>query len=115
MSTESSEQVAVRVGKALTDKSASDYGSGFTDKEYPEIAWSMYGLPVTNEIAVVAEVGSLKLGMTRLSAVLCPAMIDRIFGIDIADQHLALWLSKELWEAHSERLVTEALRVRHAS
>lgn len=112
MSNESSEEVAVRVRIARIDEAVCDYGSGFADKEYPEIVWSMYGLPDTNEIAVIAEVGSLKLGMTHVSAVLCPAMIDRIFGIDIDDQRLALWLSKELWEAHSERLVTEALRVR---
>lgn len=105
----------MRVGSALIGEAAINYGSGFTDKEYPEIVWSMWGLPATNEIAVIAEVGSLKLGMARVSGLLEPAMIDRIFGIDVNDQRLALWLSKELWDAHSERLIAEALRVRRAS
>ncbi|WP_295683821.1 hypothetical protein [Nevskia ramosa] len=115
MSEESPEEVAVRVSIALSGEAASDYGSGFIDKEYPEIVWSMYGLPDTNEIAVIAEVGSLQLGMAHVSALLWPAMIDRVFGIDVDDQRLALRLSKELWDAHSERFVAEALRVRRAS
>lgn len=112
MSYESPEEVAVRVNDAMIGAAVSDYGSGLADKDYPEIVWSIYGLPVTNEIAVIAEVGSLKLGMAYVSALLWPAMIDRVFGIDIDDKHLALRLSKELWDAHSERLVEAALRIR---
>ncbi|WP_292999922.1 hypothetical protein [Nevskia sp.] len=115
MSNESPEEIAVRVRTALIDEAASDYGSDFKDKEYPEIVWSMYGLLRTNEIAVIAEVGSLKLGMARVSSVVWPAMIDRIFGVDIEDRNLALWLSKELWDVRSNQLVTEAMRVRHLS
>lgn len=115
MSDESPALIAARVSAALLSEAAIDYGSGFTDKEYPEIVWSMYGLPGTNEIAVIAEVGSLKLGMAHVSSLVWPAMADRIFGIDIDDQRLALWLSKELWEAQSDRLAAEAIRVRQSS
>lgn len=115
MSDESPEQVAVRVSAALIGEAAIDYGSGFTDNDYPEIVWSMCGLPETNEIAVIAEVGNLKLGMAHVSSLVWPAMADRIFGIDVDDQRLALWLSNELWEAQSDRLIAEALGVRRLS
>lgn len=52
MNDETQEQVAVRVITALIGNAAIDYGSGFTDKEYPEIVWAMCGPPDTNEIAV---------------------------------------------------------------
>lgn len=114
MSIESPEEAAVRVSAALIGGTAINYGSGFTDKEYPEIVWSIRGLPDTNEIAVIIEVGSLKPGMAHASGLLWPAMIDRIFGIDVDDQRLALWPSKEMWDVHSDLLVAAALRVRHA-
>lgn len=75
----------------------------------------MCGLPGTNEIVVMAAVGTLKLGMAHPSILAWPAMIDRIFGIDVDDQRLALWLSEQLWNAHSDRLIAEALRLRQAS
>jgi len=115
MSDESPEQIAARVSAALLSEAAIDYGSGLTDKEYPEIVWSMYGLPSTNEVAVIAKVGSLELGLAHVSSLVWPAMADRIFGIDIDDQRLALWLSKELWDAQSDRLAAEAVRVRQSS
>jgi hypothetical protein len=86
MSDESPEQVAARANAAFLGETAIDYGSGFTDKEYPEIVWSMCGLPGTNEIAVIAEVGNLRLGKACFSGLVWPAMIDRIFGIDVDDQ-----------------------------
>jgi hypothetical protein len=115
MTDESPEQVAKRAQVALETQAAIDYGSGFTDKEYPEIAWSMCGLPETNEIVIIAAVGAIQLGMAHLSGLAWPAMIDRIFGIDIDDQRLALWLSEQLWNAHSNQLIAEALRLRPSS
>jgi len=114
MSDESPEQVAARAAAALERQSSIDYGSGFSDKEYPEIVWAMCGLPESNEILVMAAVGTLKLGMAHPSSLAWPAMIDRIFGIDVDDQRLAFWLSEQLWNAHSVRLIAEALRVRQA-
>jgi hypothetical protein len=114
MSDESPEQVATRAADALGSGKAIDYGSGFADKEYPEIIWSMYGLPGTNEIVVVAAVGEIKLGHAHPSALAWPAMVDRIFGIDVDDQRLAFWLSEQLWNARSERMIAEALRVRRS-
>lgn len=112
MSSESPERTAERINTALISKVTIDYGSGFADKEYPEIVWSTYGLPETNEISVVAEVGNLELGIAHVSGLAWPAMVDRQFGIDVSDQQLAFRLSDELWDAHSERLITEALRIR---
>ena len=112
MSAETAEQVAVRVIVARSAMSAIVYGSGFADKEYPEIVWSICGLPVTNEIVVLAEVGGLKLGKAHQSSLAWPAMVDRIFGIDVDDQRLALWLSAQLWASTSDQLIGEALRIR---
>lgn len=114
MSIETPEEVVTRVQAALAGQSVIDYGSGYTDKEYPEIVWSMWGLPDTNEMAVIAAVGTLELGMAHRSILEWPAMVDRIFGIDVDDQRLAFWLSEQLWNAHSDRLIAEALRIRGA-
>ena len=114
MSAETAEQVALRASAALESRSAIDYGSSFADKQYPEIVWSMCGLPSTNEIAVIATVGDLRFGMAHRSVLEWPAMIDRIFGIDVDDQRLALWLSEQLWASHSEQLIAAALQIRHA-
>jgi len=101
MSAETAEQIAVRVIVARSDMSAIDYGAGFADKEYPEIVWSICGLPETNEIVVIAivviaEVGRLKLGKAHQTSLAWPAMVDRIFRIDVDDQKLALRLSAQL-------------------
>lgn len=109
---ETPEQVARRAHQALEAQSAIDYGSGFIDKEYPEIRWSMCGLVDTNEIVIIAIVGAVQLGIAHRSQLEWPAMIDRVFGIDIADQQLAFWLSERLWSVHSKRLASEALRLR---
>ncbi|WP_421793237.1 hypothetical protein [Hydrocarboniphaga effusa] len=112
MSAETPGEVAERVAKARNTMSAIDYGSGFSDKEYPEIIWSMCGLTKTSEIVVMAEVGDLKIGKAHRSGLSYPHMVDRIFGIDIDDQRLALWLSSQLWDSNANQLITEALRVR---
>jgi len=100
MSSESAEQIALRVRQALEDASAIDYGSGFSDKDYPEVVWSMCGLPGSNEIVVVAAVGKLSLGMAHPSSLAWPAMIDRIFGIDVDDQSPTAHREAETAKAH---------------
>lgn len=45
---------------------------------------------------MIATVGDLRFGMAHRSVLEWPAMIDRIFGIDVDDQRLALWLSEQL-------------------
>jgi hypothetical protein len=112
MKDESPEDVANRIAAALVDDKAIDYGSGFKDREFPEITWAMYGIPETNEIVVTATVGTLCLGIADQSNLLYPAMIDRIFGIDISDAVLVEQLTERLWTVQSSRLVAEAIRIR---
>lgn len=109
---ESTEQTAIRVLDALAAGTAIPYATAMLDKQYPEIQWAILGLPDRNEIAVVAQIGDLRLGKARASTLLFPAMHDRIFGIDMSDQVLAARLADELWAAYSERLITAVLRRR---
>lgn len=112
---ESAEAVALRVAAELQAQTAIDYSDDLTDKEYPEITWFQYGLSATNEIAVVARVGREQLGQAEPSTLLIPSMADRIWGMDVDDQRLALWISEQIWKQHSGRLISEALRVRKSS
>lgn len=109
---ESPEEVARRVVDAIAQGNVIDYLAGTTDKEYPEVMWAIFGLPLTREIAVVARVGDLHLAKAAPSTLLLPAMEERVFGIDVSDQILANELSDALWAEHSERLVAAALRRR---
>ena len=109
MTTEvSPEAVASRIAQAIAQGRGIEYGSEMPDKEYPGISWSIFGLPETNEIAVTVRAGNLRLGMIAPSTLIHPAMVDRIFGIDVSDQQLAHSLSDQLWAAHSALLIAQA-------
>jgi hypothetical protein len=69
-----------------------------TDKDFPEIRWTIFGAPNTDEIIVRAQVHGKSFYMAGASPLLYPSMIDRIFGIDIDDHALASSLSNQLWE-----------------
>ncbi len=109
---ESPEEVASRVIEALVHGQVIDYVNGTTDKEYPEVMWAIFGLPLTGEIAVVARVGDLRLGKAAPSTLLVPHMEERVYGIDVSDQMLANELSEALWAEQAERLIAAALRRR---
>ncbi len=109
---ESPEEVASRVIEALVHGQAIDYVNGTTDKEYPEVMWAVFGLPLTREIVVIARVGDLRLGKAAASTLLVPPMEERVYGIDVSDQILANELSDTLWAEQSERLIAAALRRR---
>jgi hypothetical protein len=112
MVNESPEDVVMRLLVALRKNQAIEYGAGMKDKEVPEITWARFGLFESNEIVVTATVGVLCLGNSGPSSLIYPAMIDRIFGPDVEDVELASQLADQLWTAHSDRLIAEALRIR---
>jgi hypothetical protein len=105
---------ASRIEQALKENRAVDYGTS-PDNEFPEITWQQLGLFDSNEIAVVARVGTVVVVLKETSALLLPHMQDRVFGIDVADQQLALSLSAKVWEQHGPELSREALRIRAAN
>lgn len=112
MSSDASVSVIDRLDGAVVRGRAIKFCDESPDNEYPEISWQIFGLTDTNEIAVVARCGELRIGICRESGLLYPAMADRMFGIDVADQQLAMQLSDKLWNEASERLTNEARRLR---
>ena len=104
------EAVSLRVAGEIADGAAIEYASEMPDNEHSDVIWSIYGLPKTGEIAVLARAGELRLGKAGRSHLLHPAMADRVFGIDIADVALAHQLSHQLWAEQSNRLIAEAAK-----
>ena len=84
------------------------------DKQVPGIVWDQYGIPATNEVAVVARCGALKFFAAAPSYFLIPAMADRIFGLDPADAQLGHELAEFLWDRHAAELLAEAQRIGQA-
>lgn len=74
------------------------------DKEFPEIRWTVFGAPATNEIIVRAQVREKTYYASAPSQLAYPLMEDRIFGIDVSDNHLAQALSNQMWEQHGEEM-----------
>lgn len=106
--------VVTRVIEALERKRAITFGDEAPDNEFPEIKWQCYGLIDSNEVAVIARCGELKLGICRESYLIHPPMADRIFGMDVADDQLVAELSEELWKQKHEELSAAALKIRSA-
>lgn len=79
-----------------------------TDKEIIGVIWAVYGAIDTNEIIVAARAGDVVAYGSAPSLLIAPPMVDRRFGIDVADSDVAERLSIELWEAHGAKLVKAA-------
>jgi hypothetical protein len=109
---ECAEEVVKRLSDARNRNKAIDYGIGRRDLDVPEIIWTTYGLPESNEIVVTATVGALCLGIAAQSSLTRPAMVDRRFGSDADDLLLAGQLSVHLWCTQADRLIGEAERLR---
>jgi hypothetical protein len=104
--------VVRRVKEAMQKGHAISFCHESPDHAYPEIKWQIFGLIDTNEVAVTARCGDIRVGIAQESWLSYPLMADRIFGIDVADDQLARKLAAELWKAHSVQLVEAAERVR---
>ncbi len=112
MNQDESQAVIAKIDDAVARGRAIKFCEQTPDNQFPEISWQIFGLIETNEVAVVARCGELRLAVSRESGLLYPAMADRMFGIDVADQELAMQLSDELWARESEKLMSEVNRVR---
>lgn len=76
-----------------------------TDKEYSQIVWAVFGAIETNEVIVRASVKGQHFYHSAPSPLLVPLMVDRRFGIDVADKALAEHLSNELWARDGAAMV----------
>ncbi len=76
-----------------------------TDKEYSQIVWAVFGAIETNEVIVRASVNGQHFYHSAPSPLLVPLMVDRRFGIDVADNARAEHLSNELWARDGEAMV----------
>lgn len=105
--TESS-TAALRLERLLRSNSCITYHEGLPDREYPRVKCSIYGAPKTNELFVKVFNRKVSFVGVAPSPVASPAMADRIFGIDEADQVVAFALADHLWEEHHYELVRHA-------
>jgi hypothetical protein len=75
------------------------------DKEFPNVKWFVYGLIDTEELLIaVANTTKIFYEVVR-SPVYFPKMIDRVWGIDIDDNQVAIEISDKLWKEHKEELI----------
>lgn len=100
-----------RVAAALESNRAVEYDDGCPDKEYPEVVWYTYGLFDTNEIAVIARCGDLRIGIAAPSTLLHPPMADRTIAIDVSNRESAFLIADQLWSVHSSELISKAFSV----
>lgn len=103
--TDGSDDPAARLAQLLQTKSCIVYDEDLPDREQPTVRYSVYGAPKTNELFVRVSNGSLAFVAVAQSAVLFPLMADRIFGLDAADERVALELADALWQKHRAKLV----------
>lgn len=101
-------------GTAFTGHPTVDCES-FTDDEYREITWSICAPPDTNEIAVSVAARNVKITVAQELPHALSAMVDRVISSREGAQNLAHSLIENIWNAHSERLIEEALTVRKAA
>jgi hypothetical protein len=99
-----------RLRHARETDQAIQYCEESPDDEYPEIKWQFFGLVETNEIVTIARCGDFAVAASRPSPLLYPAMVDRIFGIDVSDYDVAMALSIEIWENHQQELLSALAR-----
>ena len=78
------------------------YMEDVKDKEDPQVCWSVYGNPQTNEILVRLAGEKATLIGAKPTEVLFPAMADRVFGIDMADEQLAEAMSLDMYAKYKQ-------------
>lgn len=92
-----SAQVMLRLNEAKAAGKAILFGEDLQDKEHAEVTWTQYGLMDSNEVVVVARYRGRSFAIAGPSPLFHPAMADRVFGIDAADEQYAFELSERLW------------------
>lgn len=94
-----------KIKTSIQDVDTIKFHLDVADKDYPEIKWSIYGVPKTNEIVVKVEANDLAFYIAGESNLYSPHMSNRIFGLDVADQELADDLSNQLWDSKKTDLL----------
>lgn len=92
-----SENEQCRLADIVNSNRAIRFYGDCPDNEHPDIRWSAYGDPETNEVIVRAAKGALAYYNSAASELLHPPMADRRFGIDVLDEEMAQKLGVELW------------------
>lgn len=115
MTNDIGKHVVEQITELLRTKKVIIYGEDFPDNQYSEIRWSQYGLTETNEIAVMVKCGAIAIAAKARSPLLTPAMVDRVWGMDVLDRQLSFKLADKIWESFSDELIREAelLRKKH--
>lgn len=72
------------------------------ENEIVGLAWSIYGVVSTNDIVAKAAIGEFAIYASRPSPLAYPYMADRIFGMDVADEHVAVELSHKIWRQYEQ-------------
>ena len=86
-----------RLAALITRQGTICFCRGYPDTVIPTVRWSVFGIPITNEVVVKADNGRVSYYHSEVSPLLYPPMADRIFGIDVCDDALAKKLGCELW------------------
>lgn len=94
-----------RIKRSINEPDSIKFHIDVPDKDYPEIKWSIYGLPKTNEIAVMVKAKNLVFYIAAQSNLYSPHMSNRIFGLEVVDQDLADDLSNKLWDSKKTDLL----------
>jgi hypothetical protein len=106
---ENHDSPAERLRRHLRGRDCIPYYEDQPDTEFPRVKYSVYGVPKTNELFVQVSNGTLTFVDVVKSALIWPAMGDRVFGIDVDDDRLAKRLADQMWEKHRSTLVAQRL------
>jgi hypothetical protein len=75
------------------------------DKEYPHVKCSIFGATKTNELFVKLTNGKVTYVEAFKSGLACPAMADRVFGMDVQDSNDAFARAEQMWAKHKTELM----------
>ncbi|MBE2213504.1 MAG: hypothetical protein IAE82_06500 [Opitutaceae bacterium] len=98
-------ETAARLEALLKAGRVIPYMENIPDREFTYVTCSVFGAPDTDELFVRLSNGRVTFVEAIESGLVYPAMADRIFGMDVQDQHDAFNLADRMWEAHRDALV----------
>ena len=99
-------EVAERLKRLLKSKrNVIVFHINLSDKEYPHVKCSICGATKTNELFVKLTNGKVTYVEAFKSGLACPAMADRIFGMDVQDANDAFARAEQMWAKHKTELM----------
>jgi hypothetical protein len=96
---------AARLASLLKTKDYIPFHVDLPDKEHPQVKCSIYGATKSNELFVRLSNGIITFAEATPSPLLGPSMVDRIFGMDVADADAAFSLAERMWQKHRIELL----------